>query len=262
MSQGKSDSDLDDVLSSIRRLVSTSLGQAPGRSDGAAAPSELEEAARRAAQELNATKQEAREASNGSEVPHMESDGTNPGETPQTLLLSEDQRLPEPPAAASENEDPPFVFRDADAPSEPTALDLEPQTRSDGEQVLSHASLPDPNEAIEWAAPGVEGDEVLPTPLEVANDPAPVVSLRPEAPQTSAADVSPPVVAASVPVAEPSPVPPALDEDEIRDLVAETIRDELRGALGEKITRTVRQLVRREIQRALALREFDHDPED
>lgn len=43
-----------------------------------------------------------------------------------------------------------------------------------------------------------------------------------------------------------------LDEDSLRDLVASIVREELQGALGERITRNVRKLVRREIHRALA----------
>ncbi|MEW2914895.1 hypothetical protein [Leisingera sp. JC11] len=43
-----------------------------------------------------------------------------------------------------------------------------------------------------------------------------------------------------------------LDEDSLRDLVASIVREELRGPLGERITRNVRKLVRREIHRALA----------
>lgn len=55
---------------------------------------------------------------------------------------------------------------------------------------------------------------------------------------------------------------PALDklpisEEALRDLVADMIREELQGALGERITRNVRKLVRREIQRALVSREFE-----
>jgi hypothetical protein len=47
-----------------------------------------------------------------------------------------------------------------------------------------------------------------------------------------------------------------LDVDRLRDIVAEIIRNELRGALGERITRNVRALVRREIARAFeAVRE-------
>ncbi len=48
-----------------------------------------------------------------------------------------------------------------------------------------------------------------------------------------------------------------LDEEALRDLVAEIVRKELQGALGERITRNVRKLVRREIHRALASQELD-----
>lgn len=41
------------------------------------------------------------------------------------------------------------------------------------------------------------------------------------------------------------------DIDTLRDMVAEIVRDELRGTLGERITRNLRGLVRREIERVL-----------
>ncbi len=47
-----------------------------------------------------------------------------------------------------------------------------------------------------------------------------------------------------------------LDEDSLREMVAEIVRSELQGALGERITRNVRKLVRREIQRALAAQDL------
>jgi len=47
-----------------------------------------------------------------------------------------------------------------------------------------------------------------------------------------------------------------LDEEMLRDLVAELVREELQGALGERITRNVRKLVRAEVQRALAARDL------
>lgn len=47
------------------------------------------------------------------------------------------------------------------------------------------------------------------------------------------------------------------DEDMLRDLVEEIVRKELQGALGERITRNVRKLVRREIHRALAAQELE-----
>ncbi|WP_371227191.1 hypothetical protein [Roseovarius sp. 2305UL8-3] len=48
-----------------------------------------------------------------------------------------------------------------------------------------------------------------------------------------------------------------IDEDTLRDLVTEIVRQELQGSLGERITRNVRKLVRREIQRALAAQELE-----
>ncbi|WP_435259282.1 hypothetical protein ACSBLW_05790 [Thioclava sp. FR2] len=47
------------------------------------------------------------------------------------------------------------------------------------------------------------------------------------------------------------------DEEMLRDLVRDIIREELAGTLGERITRNVRKLVRAEIARALAVREFE-----
>lgn len=47
-----------------------------------------------------------------------------------------------------------------------------------------------------------------------------------------------------------------LDEEGLRDMVREMIRQELQGVLGERITRNVRKLVRREIQRALDAEQF------
>lgn len=48
-----------------------------------------------------------------------------------------------------------------------------------------------------------------------------------------------------------------IDEDMLRELVADIVRSELQGDLGERITRNVRKLVRREIHRALAAHSLD-----
>lgn len=50
---------------------------------------------------------------------------------------------------------------------------------------------------------------------------------------------------------------PAFDEAAMRELVRDIIREELQGTLGERITRNVRKLVRAEIARALAVRDFE-----
>jgi len=48
-----------------------------------------------------------------------------------------------------------------------------------------------------------------------------------------------------------------IDEAVLRDMVAQLVREELRGSLGERITQNVRKLVRREIQRALTGQDFE-----
>ncbi len=47
-----------------------------------------------------------------------------------------------------------------------------------------------------------------------------------------------------------------IDENTLRDLVAQLLREELRGAMGERLTRSIRKLVRAEVARALSEREF------
>ncbi|PRX35123.1 hypothetical protein SAMN05216257_102402 [Meinhardsimonia xiamenensis] len=46
-----------------------------------------------------------------------------------------------------------------------------------------------------------------------------------------------------------------IDEETLRRMVAQIVREELQGVLGERITRNIRRLVRREIQRAFSLRD-------
>ncbi|NNK78102.1 MAG: hypothetical protein HKP40_05250 [Litoreibacter sp.] len=48
-----------------------------------------------------------------------------------------------------------------------------------------------------------------------------------------------------------------IDEELLEAMLARAVRQELTGEMGERITRNIRKLVRREIQRALSAREFD-----
>lgn len=54
-----------------------------------------------------------------------------------------------------------------------------------------------------------------------------------------------------------SPDLAGVDPEVLRAVVAEIVRQELQGVLGERVTRNVRKLVRREINRVLTAREFD-----
>ena len=49
----------------------------------------------------------------------------------------------------------------------------------------------------------------------------------------------------------------SLDEDALRSVISEAVREELEGPLGKRITYNLRKLVRREIYRILSNKEFD-----
>ena len=59
--------------------------------------------------------------------------------------------------------------------------------------------------------------------------------------------------------AAPQEVVPSetVNPEEMRQMISSLIREELQGDLGERITRNVRKLVRQEIQRALTVREVE-----
>lgn len=48
-----------------------------------------------------------------------------------------------------------------------------------------------------------------------------------------------------------------LDEEMLREMVTQLVREELKGHIGERITRNVRRLVHREIRRAMAVRDLE-----
>lgn len=50
---------------------------------------------------------------------------------------------------------------------------------------------------------------------------------------------------------------PVIDATQLREMVRDIVREELQGKLGERITRNVRKLVRREIHRVLTTQTFD-----
>ena len=108
--------------------------------------------------------------------------------------------------------------------------EYEPETAGDGDNAGTEPPTLEWEDAVEddaaaqdWAAAEPE------TPIEAAPEEAQVFS--------SDEDV--------------------LDEEALRDLVSDIVREELQGALGERITRNVRKLVRREIHRALAAQDLE-----
>ena len=77
-------------------------------------------------------------------------------------------------------------------------------------------------------------------------------SALPEAPEPDA-DTSSAPAATGEAIAALAALP---DEEAMRLLISRMIRDELQGDLGERITRNVRKLVRREVQRALTSKDL------
>jgi hypothetical protein len=89
-------------------------------------------------------------------------------------------------------------------------------------------------------------------PSDAGEAPEPMPAFRHA--RTAARGGSEPADAASV---APGDAAPAIDDAQLRALIATLLREELQGPLGERITRNIRKLVRREIERALAVRDFD-----
>ncbi len=80
---------------------------------------------------------------------------------------------------------------------------------------------------------------------------------RAETPAPEHTDHAPEGVDAAETVVETALEEQVIDEETLRAMVAEIVRSELQGELGERITRNVRKLVRREIHRALVAQSLD-----
>ncbi|MEX0327352.1 MAG: hypothetical protein AB3N07_01410 [Ruegeria sp.] len=99
----------------------------------------------------------------------------------------------------------------------------------------------------QWEPDGESDDAYSGTPTKAVDWPEDTAEPEPETVETpvmftrSNDLVDPPVAAA-----------PTLDEEALSELVAQIVRKELQGALGEGITRNIRKMVRREINKALA----------
>ncbi len=139
----------------------------------------------------------------------------------------------------------------------------------DDEQMSDHVSdsveAPEVNEAIR-----VEDAEEVIAPESLDAYVAPDDDIEAELLATNTAENVEPFMAAAQTSEEAGETPKpeqsaqlfpgeedVLDEDTLRDLVADIVRQELQGALGERITRNVRKLVRREIHRAIAAQELE-----
>ncbi len=160
--------------------------------------------------------------------------------------------------------------------SEPAMDWASEETTVSGNVVLAEEEAPAAKAAPEEDARGVQEDDLTASeeaadasqedPEVAEGDPANVAS--PETTDSSVSDepvAGPSEAVENVAVADNYDADAefafvdqeVIDEDALRDMVAEIVRQELQGALGERITRNVRKLVRREIHRALTTQELD-----
>jgi hypothetical protein len=129
-------------------------------------------------------------------------------------------------------------------PDEPG--EMEPQT--DPEDVSAEDDSVPP--VFQRSAQSLEWEDH--TAEEPAESPVSVEEIRPSAEIVVEREAEP-VQAESAAVAAEV----AIDESMLREIVTQIVREELQGPLGERITRNVRKLVRREIHRAFLNQEFE-----
>lgn len=113
---------------------------------------------------------------------------------------------------------------------------------------------PGRQQTLEAAAP--PSPKPAPAPTAGPAPRAPVTATKPDFPPDPpiakpAAPAQPAALPSQVAVAEDEEIVPLVDEQELRALVAEIVREELQGEMGERITRNIRNLIRKEVARAL-----------
>lgn len=221
MSKPATPKDVEDVLSSIRRLVSEDARSARGR-----------------------------------EMPGHGLPSAPEGQVPPRLVLTESLRVSEPSGAAPEP---------APAP-EPEGERIEDWAGIWGFTAANGPAVPEP-EPADGAAPdeaavlydagGPEAAEDRPALREEAEPASAGAEQVAGAPADRSVDVEDDEGDEDGPALfDDAEEPGLIDEETLRIMVTEIVRRELMGELGDRITRNVRKLVRREIQRALAAREL------
>ncbi|WP_421704946.1 hypothetical protein [Aliiroseovarius sp.] len=290
MSEAVTNAEIEDVLSSIRRLVSENVGEAPQAVAPEAAPHvdapaeppvvdklvltpafRVHEAAAPVAELQDAPEPHAAREPE----PMLLSDPISEPiseEVAEDALTSEgdeaelaEMAWPEPEEVVetpqvSEVETPESlesriaeleaVISDTPGDWEPDGSEVEPEEPQT--VVFEHAA---------WAArDGEEVEEAQFIEAEVPVEEAEVISIAPvaeERAETEAATDPDSIEEDAEALFDETFDEAVIDEEVLREMVQKLVREELQGTVGERITRNVRRLVRREIQRALTLREFE-----
>ena len=267
MSKQGTGQNVEDMLSSVRRLVSDELPRMPRAEvpKGPAAlvlteaqriePPMVGHNSRRKTLEDRISELEAAVADSSDEY---EPDGsedleqhrpdrivfrpTRPNNRPiaRPLNLSE-YATPKPVEAAEETPEPVALVEEN--PTMASDVETEEELHDQVETALTEAVT---TALVDMAEDALQGDQAFEQALAdaVGVDSEPQAAKAPEAPSE---ETTGPDDAAST----------AIDPADMRPLISSLIREELQGELGERITRNVRKLVRQEIQRALTVREVE-----
>jgi len=240
MSDPLKNMEIEDVLSSIRRLVADEASARPALTRAPAAAPKAEKLVLTAALRVPEKQPEAA-------VEDETSETSEAVEMVDVLELEEEADEAVAEAAPTSEADvwEEVSLEDRIAELEAAVSDCEDDWEPDGSEVKQRAVSFEDLEAEERAAP-VEEAKAAPAEDEVAATPEPQVEEAAVAPGEEDSEESL--------FDDESDV---LDEEMLRQLVSDIVREELQGALGERITRNVRKLVRREINRALASRDFE-----
>jgi hypothetical protein len=142
-----------------------------------------------------------------------------------------------------------FVWVDPNDTPEPATN--EPRAQDAKEELIARRAL----EPVEEPKPRDEAETAFQQPAESVEEPADFTDAEAKSDFEAADTPAHENEAGSAPEADAADT--LIDEDALRELVAAVLREELQGPLGERITRNVRKLVRREIHRALAVRDLD-----
>lgn len=292
MSDPVTNVEIEDVLASIRRLVSEDVRvrpMAPAAVPAPVAKPVVDRFVLTPALRVMETQEEAEEAS----APEAETAVWDNPEARLADVWPEDQPIPaapEPEAeahievveeAAESGEEAPFLhvetppeadvhqWFDADQPEQPAE---EASEEAGTAEAAPEAEPEQPVEMHEEPAPSVEEphetssgegmatlewedhDEFGPEPHEGEDH------LEPPEPEMAEEPAESEIYAASAKdeaIEDLLSEEAVIDEAALREMVAEIVRQELVGALGERITRNVRKLVRREIHRALSAQDFE-----
>ncbi|MCX7289163.1 MAG: hypothetical protein NTW20_16870 [Rhodobacterales bacterium] len=241
MSGPLSSNEIEDVVSSVRRLVSVDVRQRPGAPGAVTERLVLTPSLRVVAEATDAAPliltERAVEEDAGPDSGKAEPIVADPQEAAMAVDVEEDWEddlWSDPDTALAELA---LAVEEAELVTSPE--DMADEGAEAGAEVAAefqpdwNSAGPSPVVPFPAMSPGKPGPERI-------SDPVPPVSTMPQT--LTDTDGNPLTV---------------LDEAALHDIIRQLIREELKGALGERITHNVRKLVRAEINRALTARSLD-----